>query len=540
MSSGWRARSTSPRASERLFFMQSNGGLTDAGLFQGKDAILSGPAGGIVGMAKTGRGGGLRPAHRLRHGRHLDRRQPLRRRLRAQLRDRGGGRPDARADDGHPHRRGGRRLDLQLPRRPLPGRPRKRRRRPGPGQLPPRRAADRHRLQRDAGQALARPLPGGLRPQGRPDRSTATWCARSSPRWPTRSPPPPAPTPSPPRRWPRASCASPSTTWPTRSRRSRSSAATTSPRYTLQCFGGAGGQHACLVADALGMRRVLIHPFAGVLSAFGMGLAEVRAMREAQLDVPPGDPLIEARLAELSSEARAEVDRAGRHRPRDPRRAAHIRYEGSHQALRRPASARPTPWRPTSRRAHEARFGFAPPERRLVVEMLAVEAVGHGAEMPRLAAPEGGRARRAPCPSTWQGAWRDVPLHDRARLGRAARIDGPAVIVEPTGTNVVEPGWRAGVDGLGNLILRAHRPRAAPARRRHRGRPGHCSRSCQQPLHVDRRPDGRDAGQHLVVGQHQGAAGLLLRHLRRRRRPGGQRARTSRCTSARCPTRCAR
>jgi 5-oxoprolinase (ATP-hydrolysing) len=103
---------------DRLYFMQSNGGLTDAALFQGRDAILSGPAGGVVGMVRTGREAGLRQADRLRHGRHLHRRLPLRRNLRAQLRDRGRGRPDACADDAHPYGRGRRRVDPELPRRP--------------------------------------------------------------------------------------------------------------------------------------------------------------------------------------------------------------------------------------------------------------------------------------------------------------------------------------------------------------------------------------------------------------------------------------
>ena len=113
----------------RLYFMQSTGGLAEAGRFQGKDAILSGPAGGIVGAARTAAMAGLRPHHRLRHGRHLDRRRALRRRVRARLRDAGGRRAHARADDGDQHGRGRRRLDPALRRRALPRRAGQRRRR---------------------------------------------------------------------------------------------------------------------------------------------------------------------------------------------------------------------------------------------------------------------------------------------------------------------------------------------------------------------------------------------------------------------------
>ena len=98
----------------KLLFMQSSGGLTSAHLFEGKDAILSGPAGGVVGAVETARHRGLYPRHRLRHGRHLDRCLPFRRRVRADLRERGRGRARARADDAHPYRRGGRRIDPLL------------------------------------------------------------------------------------------------------------------------------------------------------------------------------------------------------------------------------------------------------------------------------------------------------------------------------------------------------------------------------------------------------------------------------------------
>ena len=208
----------------RLLFMQSNGGLTDARRFQGKDAILSGP-----GRRHRRRGahlgcGRLRPDHRLRHGRHLDRRVALRRRVRARVRDPGRRRAHARADDEHPHRRRRRRLDPAFRRRALPRRPGLRRRQSRPGLLPPRRPAHRHRRQRDARQDPAGVLPAGVRRRRATSRWTRRWCERkfaeldaeeSRDGRSRRS------------RWPKASCRSRSATWPTRSSRSRCSAATT-------------------------------------------------------------------------------------------------------------------------------------------------------------------------------------------------------------------------------------------------------------------------------------------------------------------------
>jgi len=222
--------------------------------------------------------------------------------------------------------------------------------------------------------------------------------------------------------------------------------------YTLQCFGGAGGQHACGVADALGMRRVFLHPYAGVLSAYGMGLAEIRALREAQFDAPLADVAgAAARLDGLAAEAEGELRRQGVAQIAISRRA-HLRYEGQHQPLEVPFG---TIGRMAAdfEAAHLARFGFASPERRVLFEMLAVEAVGEGAPLPAADAPD---AAAAPCDVLLvriDARWRPVPLYDRADCGTATRIDGPAILREETGTVVVEPGWQARVDDRANLIL---------------------------------------------------------------------------------------
>ncbi len=151
------------RACGKLLFMQSNGGLTDARLFQGKDAILSGPAGGIVGMVETGQAAGIRQTHRFRYGRYLNRCQPFRRGFRALVRNRDRGRSDAGADDGYPHGCCWRRVDLHLSRWQVSGGTRKRRRGSRSCVLPPWRAADGYGLQCDAGQAAAGSFPACLR-----------------------------------------------------------------------------------------------------------------------------------------------------------------------------------------------------------------------------------------------------------------------------------------------------------------------------------------------------------------------------------------
>lgn len=225
--------------------------------------------------------------------------------------------------------------------------------------------------------------------------------------------------------------------------------------YTLQCFGGAGGQHACLVADALGMRRVFLHPFAGVLSAYGMGLADIRALRENQFDAS-FSALTDAKACvdALAGEARAEVAAQGVPAASIRIEArAHLRYEGSHQALEVPFGDG-LAMQHAFEAVHEARFGFISPERSLLFEMLSVEAIGVSGDLPDERAPACGAPSPRDMPLLWLGGgWRAVPLFDRGDLGADAKLTGPAVIREATGTVVVEPGWAARVDARGNLIL---------------------------------------------------------------------------------------
>jgi 5-oxoprolinase (ATP-hydrolysing) len=274
-------------------------------------------------------------------------------------------------------------------------------------------------------------------------------------------------------------------------------------RYALNCFGGGGGQHACLVADALGMTRVLIHPFSSLLSAYGMGLAGIRATRQQAMEAP----LAEAALvsiaeigARLGAEAQAEVlgqgvsaeDIAVHVR-------AHIRYAGTDTALVVPAfvpssfETRPSgapqdeerekprksipPPRPEEERSdvtkdeaarqlaamksafetvHKARFGFIDENKALIIEAISVEAVGGGAKFSEPALP----TTEAPLPPPARqtrfysgGAWHDAAIFMRDQLAPSHKIDGPAIVIEPHQTVVVEHGWRAEVTAKNHLLL---------------------------------------------------------------------------------------
>jgi 5-oxoprolinase (ATP-hydrolysing) len=239
--------------------------------------------------------------------------------------------------------------------------------------------------------------------------------------------------------------------------------------YTLACFGGAGGQHACLVADALGMRRILIHRLAGVLSAYGMGLADLRLIKQKAVEAPFEDalrPELQRILAELEREGVAEMTAQGvasRNITVLPR--LHLKYKGTDLALVVPfGETRATA--EAFAAAHRARFGFDVPDGALIVEAASVEVVGAGdvpgsvwsSSVAAVSAPPV-RARRA----IWFGAVAaETPIHSREDLKFGHVIAGPAVIIEASATTVVEPGWRASVDRLENLIL--ERVEASPRR----------------------------------------------------------------------------
>ena len=228
--------------------------------------------------------------------------------------------------------------------------------------------------------------------------------------------------------------------------------------YTLVCFGGAGGQHACLVADALGMKTVMIHPYAGVLSAYGMGLADVRAIREKSVDAGLDDAglaLAETTLDALQAEAVAELHGQGIDTPRAFRRA-HVKYAGTDTALGVPMGDAPT-LAAGFEDAHRRQFGFAMAGRNLVIEAVSVEVAGGGADIrdtPTDRRRDGEPEVLATVDAYMAGATHPTAVFDRDTLVPGDRIDGPAIIREANATTVVEPGWQAEITALDHMVLR--------------------------------------------------------------------------------------
>jgi len=236
--------------------------------------------------------------------------------------------------------------------------------------------------------------------------------------------------------------------------------------YTLNCFGGAGGQHACLVADSLGISTVLLHPFAGVLSAYGMGLADIRTIRETQIERPLAGNLEEElmrRFKQLEQNAVGELEGQGITSDHIRTvRQVHLRYEGTHQPLL-VEFGDINVMAKAFENAHKSRFGFAVPERNLVVEALSLEAiskmdVANEVEMPL--APTAQDLDPRQHVEMWSdSAWRMVPLYHRDDLSPGHVIDGPAIIVEANSTNAIEAGWRAEFNRFGHLLLSRVQPK---------------------------------------------------------------------------------
>ncbi len=241
-------------------------------------------------------------------------------------------------------------------------------------------------------------------------------------------------------------------------------------RYTLQCFGGAGAQHACRVADALGMQSVLIHPLAGVLSAYGMGLADQTVMLERSVEAVLDAEAVQRippLLAELAASARAQLTDQGV----APERIAvvervHLRYEGTDSALQVEASTAAA-MRAAFEQAYLQRFAHRMPQRPLVIEAVSVEVAGGGDAVGALAP-----ADETPGPAPIHrrvrlygpGVWHDgaLVLRDACRPGQ--HVDGPAILAEANTTIVVEPGWCARITAANHIEMRRQAPRTGARR----------------------------------------------------------------------------
>ena len=237
-------------------------------------------------------------------------------------------------------------------------------------------------------------------------------------------------------------------------------------RYTLQCFGGAGGQHACLVADALGMTRVFVHPLAGVLSAYGMGLADQNVIKEQAVEVKLSTqalPEIADKLQTLASAAHAELERQQVNTGVvSVVKRVHVRYEGSDSALIVPFGSL-ADIEAGFEAAYRQRFAFLMAGKALVVEAVSVEAVvaGDAPAEPRMPLNE---AREVPRRETVRmysgGQWHQAALVVREDLRAGDVISGPAIIAEKNATTVVEPGWEANLTALNHLVLERRAQRA--------------------------------------------------------------------------------
>ncbi|MEO8856627.1 MAG: hydantoinase B/oxoprolinase family protein, partial [Burkholderiaceae bacterium] len=245
-------------------------------------------------------------------------------------------------------------------------------------------------------------------------------------------------------------------------------------RYTLQCFGGAGGQHACQVADALGVTRVLVHPLAGVLSAYGMGLADQSVLREQAVECRLDDAALPVLRAVLDSLG-AEVGAALREQRNDHARVhlfhrLHLRYDGSDSALILPCPPAglesPTAvaeLRGAFEMAYRQRFAFLMQGRHLVVEAASVEAVvaGETVEEPRHALHASREVpRRETVRLYLDGQWHDAALVLREDMRSGDVLEGPAIIAEKNATTVLELGWSARLTALDHLVLERRDPRS--------------------------------------------------------------------------------
>lgn len=227
--------------------------------------------------------------------------------------------------------------------------------------------------------------------------------------------------------------------------------------YVICAFGGAGGQHACAVADAVGARSVLLHPLAGVLSAWGMGLADLRAIRELSVEQPLGTDLDEKRAALMAQAAESLAARGLTARTREL--TAYLRYDGAEASL-------PIRWSDaeTMRRefeaAHKARFGFLDAGRTILVAKLSAEAIGEDETPPQKteAMPETDPTPVAMVELRANGSTHQAPAFHRAAIPTGFCIEGPALVLETGATTFIDAGWRGEMMRAGSLVLRRTEP----------------------------------------------------------------------------------
>ena len=238
--------------------------------------------------------------------------------------------------------------------------------------------------------------------------------------------------------------------------------------YALCCFGAAGGQHACQLAEVLGMKTIVIHPYAGVLSAYGMGLADRRILRERSVEIELTEAvmaLIQKGLAGLVKECESELDRQGKQdiTSIDRLNYLHLRYTGTDSTLMVDFDSLISMQKQFEDQ-YQNRFGIKLTDQKIMVSMMSVELVGKTVPLTTVQ-PINDRSVETPTvPHTTvsffsENQWHNAKVYSRQALQVTETIVGPAIILEPTGTNIIEPGWCA-VVGLGGVLVLTHQPQA--------------------------------------------------------------------------------
>ncbi len=227
--------------------------------------------------------------------------------------------------------------------------------------------------------------------------------------------------------------------------------------YTLTCFGGAGGQHACAVADVLGMKTILIHPFAGILSAYGMGLAKIKTSRQVSLGLELDTPMLTAikpKLEAAEQEAREALLTQGVEGEISFQRRLHLHYRNTDTPIHVPLGPK-ADIVAAFERIHQEQFGFLMPDTPLIAEFVEIEATGRGAQHVETEAPVGTPALKHIQTSRFfsEGQWLEAKVFNRADMKRGHKVSGPAIILEDIGTIIVEKGWQAEVNPFLHLVL---------------------------------------------------------------------------------------
>jgi len=235
--------------------------------------------------------------------------------------------------------------------------------------------------------------------------------------------------------------------------------------YALVSFGGAGGQHACQIADVLGMETIHMHPLSGVLSAYGMGLADIRATRQAAVEAPLGEETLDRLKATLDDLARQNTEELAmqdvREEDMEMQARLHLRYAGTDTPLSVSLASREA-MRDAFETAHMQQFGFIDPDREIVIEALEVETSGGGADIvePEIPATDAGLPPPHATTHFFSGReWYEADIWLRAQISPGQSVTGPALVIEDNQTVVVEPGWKAAVTAHDHLLLTRAEPR---------------------------------------------------------------------------------